>query len=261
MSTASLVVSPGAQISWRRTPWDERAFGVPTAELLELAADDLPAARRAVNALNSELDAAGVTLATTRIGADQLHLKEALGAADWRLVETSMLVRLDGLQRRKPLEVFRRSVSLEAPRDDDIPALRELASTAFHYSRFHEDLRVPRARCALRYANWIDDLRAQGRRFFVHRASGVPAAFMAVSRSGPDAELVLGGARADLGWLSPFFWGSVLEALRLDGAQSVQARVSAANVGVLKLYLAFGFTVRQTDFGMNRITRTLEDLA
>ncbi len=251
--TTGTIEVPGARLAWRRTPWDERAFGVATVEVLELASSEVAPARSALLELERLAPLQRLGVATTRFPAGDRVLKEAYGASDWRYIETSLVLGLQGLAGRDVSRTFRRTVALEEPDEGAWSEIRAIARDTFHFSRFDEDVRFERARCQGRFANWIDELRHQGKRFLVHRADGRIAAFMAFSVSSGVVDLVLGGSRSDLGWISPFFWASLVGRLREEGHRAIEARVSAANVGVARIYLALGFTILRTDVGFNRI--------
>jgi dTDP-4-amino-4,6-dideoxy-D-galactose acyltransferase len=66
-----------------------------------------------------------------------------------------------------------------ASREDDIPALRELAAISHTNSRFWSDERFPRARCAELYATWIEkSCRGWADRVFVAEAENKPAGYI-----------------------------------------------------------------------------------
>lgn len=248
----------GVTLVWRDTPWDARALGVPTVELLAVhrAGDEaLPAA---LAALDDHLAAAGCGLVTTRVPAADAPLVAALAAAGFAPVETSHALTLD-LAARDPLATFRRTVAVEPALASDRDALVALARDGFDYSRFHEDARIHPARARDRYARWIADsldahLAGTGDRVWIHRHRGALAAVMTFRPITLGAcTLLLGGTAAGANLVAPMFWTGVLAGLRAEGAARIDTRVSAANAAALRLHLALGFTIASTDTGLTKL--------
>ncbi|MBK9029863.1 MAG: hypothetical protein IPL61_00725 [Myxococcales bacterium] len=243
----------GAAITWRPTPWDAAGLGVAaTLELVALAGADpaeLAAALAEVDAIAATV---GAALATTRVDADAAVARAALASAGYVEVERSAALTL-ALVERDPRVVFGRAVAVAPATVADGPELGELAATAFDFSRFHEDPRIHPGRAQGRYRRWIVDSLGNGDEVWVHRHRGAIAALMSFRRRGPRVQLLLGGARPELGPLAPMFWAGVLARLRDEGVVVVDTRVSLANGPALRLHAAFGFAPTRTDVGATRI--------
>jgi hypothetical protein len=254
-STPRLVsLDPEHALRFRFTPWDARALGMGTSELLEVRYKDPQRLPELLQAYDRENAAAGIRLGYTRIHADDRLLKEELARAGFRYVETSMMVSCDGLKKHAFEKVFRRTVPL-APLTgaEAIAQVREIARDGFDYSRFHEDARIPLERARQRYYHWVDDLVAQGKHLVGYSTEGRVQAFMAYEVTEGRVTLILGGSRPGNGFVSPYFWASLMAQLRDAGHTSAQARVSAANVGVLRLYIGLFFNVKSVDLGFNKL--------
>ena len=242
----------GARLRWRPTPWDARALGVDTVEITELEVERDDAVPALLAAFEAEARARGAGLATLRVDAGRRALKQELQDAGFAYVETSHPLVLAPLGRELP-PALRRTVGLERASEADRAELQALAHDAFEHSRFHEDPRVHPARARARYAGWIADSFAHGDELWLHRRGGRVAALMTLRVTGPRAQLYLGGTRDGEALIAPMFWAAVIVMLRDRGCASIATRVSAANLGALRLHLALGFVATATELGFTRI--------
>jgi hypothetical protein len=196
---------------------------------------------------------AGVGLTCVRIDANDLVLKDRLITAGYHYVETSLVLSCDRLSRHPFEKVFRRTLPLSGASPGDVEQLRAIAVESFQHSRFHEDIRIPRPLARLRYSCWIDDIVAQEMPILVYRAGDEVFCFMAHRVQDGIVDLVLGGSRRDRGYASPMFWAALMCHFRDAGARQVRARVSAANLGVLRVYFNLFFNVQRVDLGFTKI--------
>jgi hypothetical protein len=244
----------GASLSWRPAPWDDRALGVPTVEITALSGSPvLPALLARFDALCA---ARGTGLATVRIAAADRVAKRDLQAAGWQYVETSHPLRLAPIPADLAAlgPIGRRRVPVELATIADLPALQAIAIAAFDHSRYHEDLRIHPARAQARHAAWIADTFARGDECLVHRdRAGEVVALMTYRRRDDAAMLFLGGTRPGAELYAPMFWVGVIADLRERGVRAIDTRVSAANLGAMRLHLALGFSAHGCDLGFNKL--------
>lgn len=130
-------------------------------------------------------------------------------------------------------------------REEDIPALRELAAVSHKNSRFWADEHFPRSRCAELYATWIEkSCRGWADRVFVADLDGRPAGYLSCHvREGGCGEIGivavapfaqsrgLGGALLDSG----LFWFAE------NGCERVTVVTQGRNAGAQRLYQSRGF--------------------
>jgi len=246
-----VLTGAGATLRWRDTPWDARALGVASAEIVAIDGDPAGAPP-----LLAELDrvaaAAGIGVIVVRLPAEARELKRHVQVAGYQFVETSHPLRLAPI----PADlgpIGRRRVAIEDAAGADRDPIAELARASFDHSRFHEDARVHPARARARHAGWIGDSFDRGDGCLIHRRAGGVAAIMTFRLDGAAATLFLGGTRPGLELIAPMFWAAVVAELAARGATRIDTRVSAANLGALRLHLALGFVARGTDHGFTRI--------
>ena len=237
----------------RETPWDTRAFGFSTAEILDVRYRDPQILDALVGAYLKAAREACVRFSYCRIDASDFPLRRALQAHGFYYAETAMLIANANVRAEAFGRAFRNDMSLSTPETDaDFDEIRGLARDAFRYSRFHEDPNIPRQSAERRYFNWIDDLRLQEKEFLVYKAGGAIHAFVVFLVEGATATVILAGSQADKGFLSPFFWSSFLTGFQRRGIRRVEGIVSAANLGVLNLAVKLGFHVEWVRLGFHR---------
>ncbi len=135
--------------------------------------------------------------------------------------------------------------SARVSREEDIPALRELAAVSHTNSRFWADEHFPRARCAELYATWIEkSCRGWADRVFVADCDGTPAGYLSCH--------LRAGRRGEIGLVAvaPFAQGRGLGGTLLDtalawfaeqGCDHVTVVTQGRNAGAQRLYQSRGF--------------------
>lgn len=251
--TVALVGEGGAQMVLRSTPWDARALGHPTLEVVSLALateqgtgtdDDL------FQAFDNVCAEHGVGLVTARLSAERRVAVARLQAAGFRYVETVLRLRYANLRRFAP-PAAARVIELRDARPDDAGALIEQAAGTFRYGRFAEDPGIDPEVNRRRQIDWMEGLLAGKGQVLVADVGDRPGAFMAYRVDAGVADLILGGTRPEQAVLAYPFWIAVLERLRQGGTRRVETVISAANLGVLNLYARLGFQAHETLVGLN----------
>lgn len=251
MSTVALTVD-GGRAEVRLTPWDERALGMRTAELIRLDAEDPGACRYLLAQAEQWCSKHGVRYLFGRFDAGSVPAKAAVLDAGHAIIECSFALTRNGFEGL-PSIPSRMRPCLRQAIDSDLPELERIAQEDFHHGRFLEDPAIDRALAAKRSANWIGDLARQGLARTAE-SSGRVIGFHA-ERYDPErkqAELILTGTAARYAVLAMPLWIVALESLRDRGAASCSTLVSAANTGIVNLYAKLGFRYESTLFGFRK---------
>lgn len=228
----------------RSTPWDAAVLDLATAEFRVTGtppAEDLKAGLRCA------IDSGKYDLLYGRVS-PSAAVAGVLLATGFFACETQILF---AMSERK----FRAAGSGLAPRlaaamagDKDYKAAIDAARGLFQYSRFHEDPLISNDRAEARMRAWVGDLARRKTPLLVaYSSAGRMIGFM-FCKTGPDAELILGGCTSEASFLAPRFWGGVVDFLFAQGARTIRAGVSAANVPMLRVYVELGFNVVSTGF-------------
>ena len=251
MSAVTVSVE-GGRADVRLTPWDERALGMRTAELVRLDVETREAGTAVLEQAELWCAGHGVRYLFGRFDAASAPAKAAVLEGGHAIVECSLTLARNGFNDL-PAVPMRMRPGLREVMDADIAELERIAYDDFHHGRFLEDPAIDPTLAARRRANWIGDLVRQGLARTAElggRVIGFHAERMDLS--GQHAELILTGATARYAMLAMPLWIVVLESLRDRGAMSCSTLVSAANTGIVNLYAKLGFRYESTLFGFRK---------
>lgn len=239
------------RISARLTPWDKRALGFGTAEVLSIEANAV-GAELLLERVEEWACQNGVRYVFGRLPAASRTMRASMERAGYAMIECSMTLSRDGFAGL-PAVPTRMRPQFRAATLDDLPALQSMAREDFHHGRFLEDPAISHEAAAQRTINWIGDLLDQGLLQAVE-LSGKLIGFHA-ERLGLDAthaDLILTGAAHRYAMFSMPLWIGALNRLRDRNVQRCSTLVSAANVGVINLYARLGFHYDATLFGYRK---------
>ncbi|MBA6364719.1 hypothetical protein H4J42_13305 [Colwellia sp. BRX8-8] len=242
----SFIIDNNNFIHWQETPWDEKVFSVTTAELTSLRFDS----ERNANTLIREFELKSkVNLAYGRFEASNMLIKSALMKNGYLPSETSLEVFLSQLDKYNLPDIYKKKLMpITAIVANDYKDISIIAKDMFYFSRFHEDPFIDTELSNKRMSYWVDDLFLQNVSGFIYRnKAGQLVSFMLFRLNDNNvAELILGCSAKCFGVYSPFFWGSVIDALKFKGVKKITSVISAANSGVLALYLNLNFNISKT---------------
>jgi hypothetical protein len=236
------------ELVWRPTPWDEKVFDIKTAELIHLNFDKEEEAFLLLEKFEKESNA---NLVYGRFNASDLHVKSALLKYKYIPIETSLQIYLRDLQKVIVPPIFSRvALPLTKHSSDYCLELSHLGEKMFKFTRFHENPFIERKLADKRVSSWLKDMSKQDVEVLVCcRNKGRVEAFMVYQiLDAFTVEFILGGVVEQRNPIAPFFWGSVIQHFKQLGVKSIKTTISAANNGVLSLYIALGFRVAETRF-------------
>lgn len=238
-------------IDGRYTPWDERVFSRKTFEILSIAFDDEEKVNNAL-ASNNFCDA---ELIYGRFKADDFKVKSALIKNGYIACEVTHRVCLPNLQSYILPELFsRKLLNIDEGNAEDFDTIKQLAFDMFAFSRFHEDPFIDNELANARMSSWVNDLKSQNVKLLVYRdLSGNILSFMIYDLIDNVVNLILGGSIKGKELYSPFFWGSVIAHIqKSEPCKRIQTVISAANTGVISLYIKLGFQIFETNIDYHK---------
>ena len=237
ISTSSL------RMTWSRAPWDEVVCGFPVLQITamevhgENAGDDMQTFER-------ERDRLGAGLVSCRLPHECMTESMLLEDHGFRFIEMLYTPELD-LSTFK----FDEHVALLAvarARDDDLPALLDIARTSFHNERFKMDPRLDPNVSDQRFQNWVANslhhptqelyVICDGARriaFFVTELLSDGSCYWHLNAVAPDAQGQGYGRRV---------WVRMLHQAANAGARRVRSSIVVRNHRVLNLYARLGFS-------------------
>jgi ribosomal protein S18 acetylase RimI-like enzyme len=239
--------------------WDTRVLGLPVGSLplMEIGAparnDALHAGRLADALGRAALEAAradGADYVTVRLDASAVGVIQALESLGFRVVDGILHLGM-GLEQIPPEPDG--DVRIRDAGPGDVPRLRELASGAFAWDRFHRDPVIPNAAADAVHADWVANGVAGGIGCGVlvaETAGGIAGFFVlaedtlapttlgfgvgSLSLIGVDPEQRRAGIGAALSRAS-------LARLRQRGNRFADVATQISNVPAFNLYRAVGF--------------------
>lgn len=212
------------------TPWDSKAFGIPTFEI------------KSASEAAFEFAASVPGHYTVRI--DPLQNSEILHRFGFYYCDTL-------------IEPFATKVMF-APYPDErieiVPieasALEALCRHAFSHGRFHRDPLIDNELADQRYLNWLKDIREEGEVFGL-TCNDRLAAFFACK--GPAILLHAVSSEFRGKGLAKYLWSKACMHL-FEHNPEIHSSVSAANLAVVNLYASLGFRFRSATDIYHKLT-------
>lgn len=249
-----------ATLECRRTPWDERVFGFPCAEITHFQAEHQAAGLDVLHQFEAWAQVQGVQFAYGRFEPTRL-VKQLVHQAGFYFAEASYRIRHHKLQGSEAFDrLIRPGPLLESAKEADHEALRTILASDFEHGRIHEDPWVEPAVASLRYRNWLTDLLAQQHEVYTYRLKGEVIGLHIQRGEGEKVDLVLTGVKRSYALLGVSLWAEVLRLNRLRGVRETHTLISAANVPILNLYRRFEFQFESLLLGCHKRWPNLADI-
>jgi len=249
-----------ATLECRRTPWDERVFGFPCAEITYFQAEHQAAGLDVLHQFETWAQVQRVQFAYGRFESTRL-VKQLVHQAGFYFAEASYRIRHNKLQVSEAFDrLIRPGPLLEPAKEDDYEALRIILASDFEHGRIHEDPWVEPALASLRYRNWVTDLLAQQHEVYAYRLKGEVIGLHIQRGEGEKVDLVLTGVKRSYALLGVSLWAEVLRLNRLRGVRETHTLISAANVPILNLYRRFEFQIESLLLGCHKRWPNLPDI-
>ena len=194
-------------------------------------------------AFEATRDRAGVGLVSCRLQHDRLRESMFFESHGFRFIE--MVYQPELALAGTVLVEDSQILPVRPAREADLPALLDIAGTAFHNERFHMDPRLGDQLSRARYQNWVrTSLDHPSQRPLVMTEGEAPVAFF-VTEILPDKFCYW-----HLNAVAPAFqgqgyglraWRSMILYAASAGLQGVRTSIAARNERVLNLYARLGF--------------------
>jgi hypothetical protein len=239
-------------LEYRDTPWDARAFGFKTNELLEIKFESIRNLQFLIDEYIRYTKENNIKFCYTRIPSDEIQLRKVLQEKGFYYAETSYYLSKIITKRDNFGRIFKNDLIIAPPVDDDFEAIRNIARDAFNFSRFHEDCNIDIAKARDRYYNWVDDLRNQGKHFLAYKINQELISFLAYNTSEKELDLILAGTVAGKGMISFNFWASFMTYFQNQGYSRAKTVISASNIGIVNLYSRLDFKFDKLMLGFHK---------
>ncbi len=233
---------PSLFLAWSEAPWDEAVTGYPVWQISHVSLSG-PDADAAMVTFEATRDYAGVGLVSCRLQHDRLRESMFLESHGFRFIEMVYQpeLALAGTVLVEDIQIL----PVRPAREGDLPALLDIAGTAFRNERFHMDPRLGDQLSRARYQNWVrTSLDHPSQRLLVMTEGEAPVAFF-VTEILPDKFCYW-----HLNAVAPAFqgqgyglraWRSMILYAASAGLQGVRTSIFARNERVLNLYTRLDF--------------------
>lgn len=240
-------------ISYRLTPWDSKSLGLKTAEYIDWEnLDNIASIEDEILLLENILKNQKIDFIYTRVDSQNFAVKEALQNTGYYFAECSQMVIRTKIRSYDSIKCPK--IGYRNYKKDDILELKSIAKESFSYGRFHEDPRLNIDLANLRYVNWIDDLIDQDADIKIATLGKKVIGFsiQKMDKTKKKAQLILAGCSKGKEIFASSLWNEILLYNKSIGVASIEALISASNIGVLNIYSFFGFKIKNTFFGFHK---------
>lgn len=208
----------------KQTPWDQRAFGIETFEILDPSDEVL----RAIVQANQPGHY------TAKV--DPLASKQALHNCGFYYCDTL----IEPFCTQGSLVKFRKA-GISLTHAVSLSGLRAICNGAFMHGRFHRDFNIDSSLADLRYSLWLEDLY-DANAIFGLKYHGDLAGFWAFSHNRIVLHALSERYRG-LG-LSKYFWSLACQELFNQNCPEISSSISVSNAPAINLYISLGFKFR-----------------
>lgn len=249
-----------ASLVCRRTPWDDRIFCFPCAEITHFQTENEAAGRHVFQQFEDWAQVQGVHFAYGRFEPTRL-VKQALYQAGFYFAEASYRIRHSKMQGSDAFDrLIRPGPMLEPATEADHEALRIILANDFEHGRIHEDPWVEPAVASLRYRNWLTDLLEQQHEVYAYCLKDEVIGLHIQRGDGEKVDLVLTGVKRSHALLGASLWAQVLRLNRIRGAREAHTLISAANLPIVNLYRRFEFQFEALLLGFHKRWPELKEM-
>ncbi|OBY77881.1 hypothetical protein BBG47_19375 [Paenibacillus sp. KS1] len=235
------------RLMWRLTPWDKRAFGINTSELLDIQyTNKLDELFTVVDQYNQEHN---IKLSFFRHDANDRLLKKHAIERGFQLTECTLTAVHNNISKvpKSPLKL-----TFSQAQNEHLSDIQTIAGDSFRHGRFHEDPFVPLGLAQLRYEYWIKDLLTASNMYIFHIKDRV-GGFFTYNIKDDYIEMPISGLSQDALRLGGFLWSSMIHFIHeKEHISKMKNVISAANVDVLNLYTKLGFNITYPVFGYHK---------
>ena len=236
------VETSSLRMEWSQAPWDEAVCGFPVMQIGSIKVIG-PNASEDFEAFERDRDRLGAGLVSCRLSNECMRESILLEEHGFRFIEMMFGPELE--LSKLTVDQLRNSLSVARACEEDLPALLEIAGTAFQNERFKMDPRLDPGISDKRYQNWVaSSLSHPTQELYVISDGGQRIAFFVTEM------LDDGTCYWHLNAVSPKMqgqgygmrvWMSMLNQAAKDGATRVSTSIAARNHRVLNLYARLGF--------------------
>jgi len=228
-------------LQWSEAPWDTAIYGKPVLQITKLEVVG-SAATEDFAAFERLRDVSGSGLVSCRLAHNKLRESMLLEDAGFRFIEMLYMPELDALN---DVQKLTSSLHVELATPSDLPAVLEIAASAFRNERLYIDPRLSPELSDKRYQNWArSSLSHPAQRLFLVWDGDLLVSFF-VTENLQDGtcywHLNAVASKLQGQGYGRLAWSAMIQHAVKAGADRVRSSIAARNYRVLNLYARLGF--------------------
>ena len=242
--------SPGVELEVCIIPWDSDIFGFQVAQIERVSIHESGQFGGALAELDDWLAENEVRLASCRLGSDRLRESMLLESHGFRFVEMIYSPTLELPFVSAPSQS---DLTITAASPEDLPAIKDIAGTAFSTGRFLLDWRLDPALSHKRYQAWVaNSFNDEGQQVLKATAGRSVVGFFILEER-PDGSVYWHLTAIAPEWqkrgVGKRLWSAMALRHSAAGLRRIETTISAHNAPVMNIYAGLGFR-----FGAPRMT-------
>jgi hypothetical protein len=241
-------------IKIRKTPWDAKAFGIDTFELIFDEVDE-GSEGTVFEKFNELIKLNNKSLLYCRLNSNLKVNKRILYRSGFNNVETQLHIVNGNIKRFTfPEQLGKRKLQISCANEEDYIAVSEISPLVFNFSRFHEDPFINKDLADLRMRFWCEYMHKIKMPLLVYRnrANELDSFIYYRNTNNSTIELVLGGSVPGRGMMTPLFWASFIDYFKNLGVSRIETKISASNISIANIYTFFNFIIKETYFDFHK---------
>lgn len=241
-----------AILECRRTPWDEKVFNFPCAEITNFQVESEAEGLAVLSNFEKWAEIEQLKFAYGRFRPSKI-IKQLVHQADFYFAEASFRLRHYKLQNTEVFDkLIRTGPKLEKAKESDYEVLRTIMANDFNHGRIHEDPWVDSIAASQRNENWLNDLVGQLNEIYVYRLKEEVIGLHIQRTENQRVCLVLTGVKSSHALLGASLWAEVIKLNRLRSISELYTIISAANIPIVNLYRLFEFQFEELLIGFHK---------
>lgn len=239
-------------LEYRNTPWDQKVFNRETKEILYIHYSNPYDIKKLIESFEDKCSID--SLIYFRVSSNDQKIKKVLFEQDYYIAESSLHLINTKIQKMDFSKIYKTRIKLSSEiTNEHIKEIKDIAKTAFKFSRFHEDPFLDHKLANKRYTRWIDDLIMQNKEIIVYKDSeNKVISFMFYDITNNKAKLILGGSKNNYGIITPSFFSAIMSYLQSRDIKKIDVIISNSNIVIFNIYITLGFTIKDTMFDYHK---------
>lgn len=255
MDTKTLALDSSHTVRYQATPWNDPTVGGKSWEIIEITYQRPDKIAPLLKMFEQERQQQQVCFASIRFSANDLRLRKVLYESGFYFVEQTLQIGYFlGKRASKPWEKFLKNEPVAVKKPHHIAQIKQIAAEAFSHGRFFEDPNICPNLAKQRNANWIEYAAANKQLLLAYLLKDQVSSFMLVLTDEANKHLnfLFGGSKPGKAFTFPAFIAGSLRHFSQKGYQTMEARISAANVGIVNIYLTLGGKAKNSSLGYHK---------